>query len=375
MGPNSDSQAQAADTTNPATAAGNNNADNALQTAADTASTSIPNPPAGSNVDVSGVDDAAYADFKAKLDRGEITLEAQVPAVESAAATPGTENQQQEEGTQGGKPPEDGTAGTKADDDKDDHAPNRIRLTDLDEHERFAVKLFRDAKASGKPLSMAEAEKRARIAYGIEEPAAANETAQTDTQQAPSTVADLDTKLKDLRTQYREAARQVDTEKMAELMEQIDDTRDQISVARQNETVSMDLEATQLQETKKDLREKFPDFANKGSALSIEWTRIHAEMEARKDPILNGSPASVTRYITLLAADNLGVAPVAKKAASSTPATTQKTLPPVLPGSGAQRTVTPTDTSGQVEQQIASARTQEEYEALKTKLFPDVAAA
>jgi hypothetical protein len=378
-----DSQAKAATEPSPTTAAGNNTDSQPVQTAAETTVNHQPNPTEAPDVDVAGMDAAAYADWKEKIARGELPEE-KSPAV--AQEPTSTDDPPTEGKTPEGEPAKVETEPTeeakKAEEEEDKSlTPDRIRLTDLEEHERLAVKLFRDGKKSGKPISMAEAEKRARAAYGIPD-TTEQAPASTDnaTPEQPTTATGLEAHIKSLRDQYRQAAKDVDTERMATIQEQIDTARDQLDAARESERAAEEQELTALNAAKTELREKYPDFAKKDSPLAKKWTEIHAKLEAEDHPILS-KPAEATRYITFLAAEELGIQPVKKgatvpaKASPSTPATTQQKQPPVQPVSGAARTTTPTDATGQIEKRIADARTLDEYERLKNEMLSPANAA
>lgn len=354
-----DSQAQAADVTSPNTAVENQTASTPVSTATESDVNTQPNPTAPAELDVEGMDAAAYAKAAEDFRNGKIPAEAQAPTEPAEEATP--EPSPTEE-----KPKVD----EKPTDDDDGPGSKRIRLTDLDDRQIQAVKLVRDLKKNGQTITLAEAEKRVNALYG-DEGTPTQETADA----GPSAPADIETRITELRAEYKKAAADVDTMKMAEIQEQIETARDQLATAKDVARTTQETERAALETVKTELRTKYPDFAKKDSALSLKWAEIHARLSDENHPILDRS-AEATRYITFLAAEELGIAPVGKsapapaKASPSIPPTTVQKVPPVQPGSGALRTTAPADANGQIEKRIASVTTLEEYEKLKQELSP-----
>ena len=230
----------------------------------------------------------------------------------------------------------------KATDDEEGRTPKRIRLSSLDDVQAEAVILARDLKAEGKPISLAEAEARVKSKYGItDDPKPVETQAANDSTMTP---AQIQARITELLAEEEAAANDVDTVKQLKIGREIRALERQHDVALYEEQTAEQAEAAAVTQTAEEMRALYPDFKDRKSRLSLEWEKVHAELQATGSPILMNR-ADATEYITLKAAKNLGIAPVrasasAKVTPSISPAVARKT-PPVQPASGAARTATP----------------------------------
>ena len=258
----------------------------------------------------------------------------------------------------------------KATDDEEGRTPKRIRLSSLDDVQAEAVILARDLKAEGKPISLAEAEARVKSKYGItDDPTPVETQAANDSTMTP---AQIQARITELLAEEEAAANDVDTVKQLKIGREIRALERQHDVALYEEQTAEQAEVAAVTQTAEEMRALYPDFKDRKSRLSLEWEKVHAELQATGSPILMNR-ADATEYITLKAAKNLGIAPArasasAKVTPSISPAVARKT-PPVQPASGAARTATPAQPTGQLEQLIDGAKNLNEYQRLKERML------
>lgn len=319
------------------------------QAAAESIPNLNPEPGANSAPAVEAMDGMTYAQMAKEMREGGL------PAEESPAPAAPVQTEEPK---------------AKTDDDEEGRAPKRIRLSSLDSVQAEAVILARDLKAEGKPISLAEAEARVKSKYGItDDPKPVETQAANDSAMTP---AQIQARITELLAEEEAAANDVDTVKQLKIGREIRALERQHDVALAEEQTAEQAEAAAVAQTAEEMRALYPDFKDRKSRLSLEWEKVHAELQASGSPIL-ANRAEATEYITLKAAKNLGIAPVrasasAKVTPSISPAVARKT-PPVQPASGAARTATPAQPTGQLEQLIDGAKNLNEYQRLKEQML------
>ena len=279
-----------------------------------------------------GMDATAYAELLRELETAPAPeAQAPAPAAEVPAEQPTTEEE--------GETPEE-------------VLPERIRTNQFDAREQMTLKIHRDMKRAGTPISLAEAESRVNALYG--DPATKTEEATpVNPTPEPSEIRD---QIADLKAQKKAAAKDVDLEKVLEIDEQIEGLRDQLTASEQA-TAARQTETTSKFDAKKaELRAMFPDFNDANSALSKKWAELHDEYAAH--PIMN-DPVEAAEFLAFKASKALNI-PIVQpaKAAPSIPADPRRV--PIQPASGALRTSTPQ--IGKTESAIAALNTVEDYE-------------
>ena len=346
-------EAQAPETTTPT-------ATQAETPSVETSTNHQPEPAAGAEVDFEGMDAKTYSEFKDKVLSGEIK-EAKAP--DSAAAQPAAHTPTEEETRK---------AEEEAFDAEEAKKSRRFRTSDFEAQDLAAINLVRDMKAKGTPITLAEATTRVAAAYATEEA-----PDQTQEQAGPKTSAELTAHIDQLKADLITASKQVDTEGMVTIQAQLDDAREALRAAKDTEATSEAQAIAALNEKKADLRKSFPDFKDANSPLSQAWMKTYREMEAAGDPLLS-DPVELTEFITLKVAKSLGINPVVEgsqpaKVTASVPTKPAKQTPPVQPASGSFRTMTPANTTGQLDQRIDSVSNIEDYEAIKAQLLSPAA--
>ncbi len=298
--------------------------------------------------DVEGLDAATYKELAEQFRDG------RQPAAKAQEQPAAEEIQQPVQTDEAPKKPED-----------DNDLPDRIRLTQFSDVEKLALKLVRDSKDTDKPVSLAEAEQRAKAFYGIE---AAKPAEQPPADTTPTTAEGLEAHIISLKERIKAAAKDVDTEAMFALQEEVDAAKDRLTKAREKAAEEGQQISSALQEVRAELRKEYPAFSDPKSPLSTKWAEISAQLEARNHPILS-DPVEATRYITFLAAKAVGANSVQSAVAPSKPSAPAKLTPPIQPASGALRTVAPASQTGQIESQIDSVNTLADYERLKKEML------
>lgn len=281
-----------------------------------------------------GMDATAYAELLRDLETApDPEAQAPAPAEDVPAEQPTTEEEETAE--------------------EPDVLPERIRTNQFDDREKLALKIHRDMKKAGTPISFAEAEKRVNALYGGEPAAETEEAAPVNPTPEPS---DIEAQIADLKAAKKEAARDVDLEKVLEIDEQIDGLRAQLETSRQAAATRQAETVSKFDQKKVELRAMFPDFNDANSALSRKWAELHDEYASH--PIMN-DPVEAAEFLAFKAASALKVPIVQNaKAAPSIPADPRRV--PVQPASGALRSSTPQ--TGKTEAAIASLKTVEDYE-------------
>ena len=339
--------------------------------AAETTATTVSNPAPEVAVDWDKVDAAGYERLKA--DAGEKgMLQPGTPAAEPApesqtTQTPTTEGEQT-------KPPEQPAA--TATPEEEDTAPTlgekyRPRLGKLPKVQQEAIQLVREMADSGKTIDLAEAEKRVRAKYGMDEPESEQPRAQAEAKSSKQIADDIEAKWEE----RKKAADNADLAKMNELDREIRKLEKDEQAAAQAEADAEAAQVKTLADTKAQLQKDYPQFKDETSALSKEFQRVYDELAAEGSPILDTAPEKQMATISKMAAANLGIRPVvAGTVPAVSPAASTLTNPPqrpVQPASGSARSSTPT--TRPLEQRIEDVKTMDDYERLKAELSANAA--
>jgi hypothetical protein len=205
----------------------------------------------------------------------------------------------------------------------DEPAPKkelRVRLSDLDARQQEAILLVKQKTKEGEPISLAEAEARVNAKYGVK---ADSETPSGDPAPAAPTPDALKSQIDQLNADRRKAAEDMDTLKIAELSEQIEDLQLQYIDAREAAKAA-DLTAEQeFQKQVTESRSKrdrvYPAAADPAHAIHAEADKIWSAMQEQQNPLVFDADAPFKVY--QMAANNLGIAPSSTK---SSPAPTPR---------------------------------------------------
>lgn len=288
--------------------------------------------------ELDGMDATAYAELLRNL--------ATTPEPEAKAPATVEEVPAEQPTTEEVKEPEDT--------EEPEVLPERIRTNQFDEREKLALKIHRDMKKAGTPISFAEAEKRVNALYGGEAPATKTEEAAPENPTPEP--SDIEAQIADLKAAKKVAARDVDLEKVLEIDEQIEGLRNQLESARQAAAARQAETVSKFDQKKAELRATFPDFNDAHSALSKKWVELHDEYA--NHPIMN-DPVEAAEFLAYKAANALNI-PIVKNAKAAPSIPTEPRRVPVQPASGASRSSTPT--TGKTEAAIAALKSVEDYE-------------
>lgn len=247
----------------------------------------------------------------------------------------------------------------------------RPQLGRLPELQKEAIHLAKKLADEGKPIDLAEAERRVKIMYGVED----GQTAPTPPSPKAS-VSDTKAKIADLRAQKREAARMADVEKVEELNDAIADAQEEMTQAQADEQRAEQQRAQAreqaIEASAQQARKFYPGIRTKGTPLANKFDEIVDRINANGDPVLQEmlSAEDAAWRITVMAANELGVAPVdpskTPTTASPSPASNQpQPRTGIQPASGAARSTQPTVPIGQLEAKVDAAKTLDDYEKLK----------
>lgn len=263
-------------------------------------------------------------------------------------------------------------------DDEEGKLPNRIRTTDFSDVEKMALQIKRTAKKAGKDISLAEAESRARLALGIEEPSATKDgqTKTADNQAddgMPKTMDELSAKLKDLvakRTKAFEedldfkAANQLTLE-----IEALKDHRDTLKTrAADTAKNAQAVYDAAYSKAESKAAEMYDFVGQKDSEGFKRMLELEAHFEATKDPLHLDpeKPLVLARMVArelAIAPKTAGVKPVVRSVLSNKqqpPPVVKKGVPPVA--SGTSRTSSTNPQGAALSAKIDSLRTPEDIE-------------
>lgn len=312
-------QAQADQLDSTQTADGNAGAPEAPATASEnqSATTTADSAPAKEGV-------AAMDDYMMRLQ------EALAPAPEGEAATDdtqagvnppapeGSDAPPAEDASQANPPaPEAGndTPPASEDDTAQGKREFRPRLSSLDDRQKEAILLVKELKEKGESLSLAEAEARVNAKYGI----TSDSEKQTEAAQPAPTPDDLKAQIDQLKADRRKAAEDMDTLKLAELSEQIEDLQLQFLEAREAAKAADLTAEQQFQQQVADSRAKrdsvYPAAAEPNHAIHAEAERIWTAMQDQQNPLIFDADAPFKVY--QMAANALGIAPSSSSTKSS----------------------------------------------------------
>lgn len=315
-----DDQAQADQSTNP-TADGNADA-----LAASPASENQPATTADSAPAKEGV--AAMDDYMKRLQ------DALEPATEENAAETDAQAGENPPAADADAPPapdadpEPDPAPTDAQDEppaaaEDEPAPKkelRVRLSELDARQQEAILLVKQKAKEGKPISLAEAEARVNAKYGVESDS--DSLSSSTEPPAPAVTPDaLKAQIDQLKADRRKAAEDMDTLKIAELSEQIEDLQLQYIDAREAAKVADLTAEQQFQQQVTESRSRrdrvYPVAADPAHAIHAEAERIWNDMQEQQNPLVFDAEAPFKVY--QMAANNLGIAPSSSSKTSPAP--------------------------------------------------------
>lgn len=208
----------------------------------------------------------------------------------------------------------------------------RPRLSSLDDRQKEAILLVKELKEKGESLSLSEAEARVNAKYGI----TSDSEKPTEKATPAATPDDLKAKIDQLKADRRKAAEDMDTLKLAELSEQIEDLQLQFLDARESAKAA-DLSAEQqFQQQVAESRAKrdsvYPAAADANHAIHAEAERIWTAMQDQQNPLIFDASAPFKVY--QMAANNLGIAPSSSSSKASTAPTPR---PQPVPQSAAVR--------------------------------------
>jgi hypothetical protein len=348
-------QAQADQTLDTSTADGNASASEAQTTASDNQPATTANTaPATEGV-------AAMDDYMKRLQEAlePATDEDAAHALEQAGdnppATKGNDAPPANDASQDTPPATDAVKDTlpaSEDDTAQGKREFRPRLSGLDDRQKEAILLVKELKDKGQTLSLAEAEARVNAKYGV----TSHSEKQTEAAPPALTPEDLKAQIDQLKADRRKAAADMDTLKIAEFSEQIEDLQMQYLDARES-AKNADLTAEQqfqqqVSESWAKTESVYPAAAD--HAIHAEAERIWAVMQEQKNPIISDADAPFKVY--QMAANALGIAPSSSSPKSSpapTPrpqavqqsAVVRRTNPQSPVASGGDRTTTPTTAS------------------------------
>lgn len=200
----------------------------------------------------------------------------------------------------------------------------RPRLSSLDDRQKEAILLVKELKEKGESLSLAEAEARVNAKYGI----TSDSEKQTEAAPPAPTPDDLKARIDQLKAVRRKAAEDMDTLKLAELSEQIEDLQLQFLEAREAAKAADLTAEQQFQQQVAESRAKrdsvYPAAAEPNHAIHAEAERIWTAMQDQSNPLIFDADAPFKVY--QMAANNLGIAPSSSSTKSS-PAPTPRPQP------------------------------------------------
>lgn len=255
--------------------------------------------------------------------------------------------------------------------------PNRVRISDLPDVDRLSIQIKKAAAKQGKPITFAEAEKRAMAALGVTPgETKAGDTAPEDNG-LPKTAAEVESRLKDLVAQRTKAYEEdLDFKAGNQLTLQIEALRDHRVTLREQAGKAVSAAQAKYDEAFNAAEAKagdLYDFVKQADSAGFKrMAEIDQQLEANGDPLFH-SPDKALKLAQMVAAE-LAIAPkapgakatqaakvvVAVKAAEVAP---KKTVPPVVAASGASRTSTASTQGDALTAKIKGLRTPADLEA------------
>jgi len=237
----------------------------------------------------------------------------------------------------------------------------RPRLNGIkDPQTQEAILLVSSLAAEGKPITLAEAERRIALKYGAELPAAAGEQpaapAETPEEYAKRTpeeiareAASLKEQIASLKEQRKQAIRDLDPDKQIEIEDKIDLLRDEHAIL-ESQTQKAELTAQQEFDRKVDESHQqaagiYPVMVDENHAIHAKATEIWANLEKTRNPLIHDENAPLRVY--QMAANDLGIAPsdpgtvpaqtLSPKAGAKPPSTPATPKPQAVPVSAVRR--------------------------------------
>jgi len=199
----------------------------------------------------------------------------------------------------------------------------RPRLSGLDARTQEAILLVKDLKDQGQDITLSEGERRIALKYG--EPAQSVAPEVVPPAAALPTSEGIEAQIRGLKADRKAASSNIDTEKMDEITNQIEDLTIQLFDARANEKEANNRAESDFSLAVEDSRARtvqvYPVAADQSHPITAEAARIWKDLEAQANPLIfdQNAPFKVFQ----MAANNLGIAPgsVASAPKSSTSAT------------------------------------------------------
>lgn len=266
--------------------------------------------------------------------------EVQAPAPQVAAPEPEPEAQAPEE--------EEPVAEPTQDDDEEEPAElkRRQRLTFANEIDALAGQLYRQAQAKGEPISLSEAERRAKAAHGIAEEQPASQSPEAQAPEQQPTADALSAQIEQLDKDLEAAIDDYDTDKAKELRAEIRKLEAERLEAREREAAAATEQQTKFAEAWRSAEDKiiaaYPDMGVETSVMAQRSVEVMTHWRALGDPRADDPNAPV--LIGNIVAAELGLAPGQrlggpKPAQTKTPPAPTRKAP--QPASGATGTTHP----------------------------------
>lgn len=239
------------------------------------------------------------------------------PAAEGSDAQP-AEDAAQDQAATDGTPPQ-------ASEPEEDSVKRRQRVTAHDDTNALALQLYRQAANNGAPINFDTAFARAQAALGVSEVPVDSEK-QSQSAEIPPAPEEIKSRIDQLKADRRKAAEDMDTIKLAELSEQIEDLQLQFLEAREIEKAREIAETDQFHAQVESSRARrdavYPASADPNHAIHAEAERIWKAMQENGNPLLEDADAPFQVY--QMAANALGIAPSSPRSAKSSPAPTPR---------------------------------------------------
>lgn len=182
----------------------------------------------------------------------------------------------------------------------------------------------------------------------------------------PKTVAEARQKLAQLRADKKAAYEALELDKVGEIDEQIENLRDLMPDLHERERNADVAQQQEFESTVENSKAKavqfYPDVTDSNSALVKKMAEIDAALKETDNPLFS-SPDKPWK-LTVMAANELGIAPKASQKPAAKPAPKPATRRPVQPASGAARSTPPASAAAKVDEQIEGIGSMADYENL-----------
>lgn len=294
----------------------------------------------GTGLDVGQLTRSNYADQVRALAEGTITIKEDKPAGDGTGATP------PEGSTPEGTQP--GASDADPDDDDDDTPPAQSgkapamkvplpadpQAANLQSE---ALRILRSNNRAGTPISLSEAERRAKLTLGIaDDPApsaapagtgAGTPPGQAEPPQAARTLEQIEADIRSTRAEKQEKNKNFDFDSDVDLLEKLDALAEEKRAFQHQQTQTQQTAAQQWETAKQQVAQLYPDAANPDSALNIIARHIDQQWTESGDARINKADAPLLLYQE--AAKRLNVQPAKAAAAAAPSVPTSPTSQPV----------------------------------------------